>query len=796
MIVTEARTVAAEQLRWTCVAADLGFETTADLEPEERSLLGQDRALEALRFGVEMQKGGYNLFALGPTGVGKHDVVRTVLTRAARERETPADWCYVFDFENTTRPRALRLPPGRADVLRADMEQLVADLKTAIPAVFESDDYRTRRRAIEEEMEQRHLSGMEEFQRRAAERKIAVIRTPTGVGLAPTRDGKVMEPEDFEALDEEEKKAFQAGIEELEEELQALLRTIPNEVRALNRRLQQLDQQMTRQAVSSFLDELRQKHRDLADVLRYLDEVQDDVMEHAESFLPVPHQQERPWLGRYSVNVLVGGNDDGGAPVVFEDLPTYHRLIGEIEHVSRMGTLVTEFTLIKPGALHRANGGYLVIDARRLIQQPFAYDALKQALRSREIRIEQPDRAFFAVNTRSLEPEPIELDVKVVLVGERILYYLLAQYDPEFDELFRVAVDFEERIDRQGDRPREHALLLAALAREDGLRPFHRDAVARILEQSARLAGDSERLSIVTGQLQELLRESDHFCAAAGRDVVQAEDVECTIQAAERRSGRVRERLLEETRRGTIVVRTEGREIGQVNGLAVLSMGRTCFGRPSRITARVRLGKGEVIDIEREVKLGGPFHSKGVLILQGFIGQRYAAERPLSLSASLVFEQSYGLVDGDSASSTELYALLSALAELPILQSFAVTGSVDQHGRVQAIGGVNEKIEGFFDLCQARGLDGDQGVLIPAANVKHLMLDQRVVDAVSAGRFRVIAVETIDQGIEILTGVPAGVRDANGVYPEGSVNRRAEDRLVHLSQRLKEFSSGGSGEES
>ncbi|OUC05391.1 ATP-dependent protease, partial [Litorilinea aerophila] len=485
--------------------------------------------------------------------------------------------------------------------------------------------------------------------------------------------------------------------------------------------------------------------------------------------------------------VLVDSSDVQGAPVIYESNPTYLNLIGRIEQMAMMGALVTDFTLIKPGVLHRANGGYLILDALKVLANPYAWEGLKRVLEFQAIRIESPLQMLSLTSTVSLEPEPIPLDVKVILMGDRLLYYLLSQYDPDFSELFKVAADFDDEFKRDAESQQAYAQLIAAIVRREQLRPFDRSAVCRVIEHAARLVSDSERLTAQLQTIVDLLEEADHWAQQAGAEVVSAQHVQQAIDAQIFRADRLRERMLEETLRETIHIETTGERVGQINGLSVLQLGNFAFGRPSRITATVHMGRGEVIDIEREVAMGGPIHSKGVLILASLLRSRYASDRPLSLGASLVFEQSYGGVDGDSASSAEFYALLSAIAQVPIKQSLAVTGSVDQHGRVQAIGGVNEKIEGFFDLCNSRGLTGDQGVLIPASNVQHLMLRQDVVDAVAAGKFHIYPVEHVDQGIEILTGVPAGERDEEGNYPEGSINQRVETRLAQLAEKRKEF---------
>jgi lon-related putative ATP-dependent protease len=487
------------------------------------------------------------------------------------------------------------------------------------------------------------------------------------------------------------------------------------------------------------------------------------------------------------VNVLIDHSDEQHAPVVYENHPSYDNLLGRIENIAEMGTLVTDFNLIRPGALHKANGGYLILNARKLLMSPYSWEALKRVLQSRQIRIESIGQALGLVSTVSLNPEPIPLDVKVVLLGDRFIYYLLCHYDPDFLELFKVAADFDDAFSRAPESQQQYAKLIGSIASKEKMRHFDKGAVMRLIEHSSRIAGDVEKLSTQVGQLADLLREADYCAARAGRSVVTRSDVQCSIDAHVRRSDRVRERLQEATLRNTIYIDTGGSKVGQVNGLSVMQLNGFAFGHPSRITARIRLGKGEVINIEREVELSGPIHSKGVLILAGFLGGRYAADYPLSLSASLVFEQSYSGVEGDSASSTELYALLSAIAELPIKQSLAVTGSVNQQGEVQPIGGVNEKIEGFFDLCKARGLTGEQGVLIPASNVKNLMLRQDVVAAVSAGQFHIYPVDTIDQGIELLTGIEGGERNEDGDYPYGTVNHLVQRRLHEMAKKQFEL---------
>ncbi|MEX1205336.1 MAG: ATP-binding protein [Dongiaceae bacterium] len=781
-----------------CDPESLTFATTRDLE-DMAEVPGQARALAAVRFGVGIRRFGYNLFALGQPGSGKHTTVRQLLESAARDQPTPSDLCYVNNFETPHRPVALRLAAGRGAKLAADMAALIEDLQTAIPAVFERDDYRNRRQVIDEEFKQRQESAFAALQERAKAKDVAMIRTPVGLALAPMRDGEVLGPDEFRKLPEAKRRHMQADLEALQADLEATLRHFPQWDKERRDRLRDLNREVTMFAVGHGIDNLRAAYRDFPEVIAHLDAVERDIVDHADAFLGASAERSAAaGLGakrsddadsfrRYRVNLVVDSGALTGAPVVYEDNPSYSNLLGRVEHLAEMGALITDFNLIKGGALHRANDGYLLLDAHKLLIQPFAYEALKRALRAKEIRIESLGQMLSLVSTVSLEPQPVPLDVKVVLVGERLLYYLLWHYDPDFGELFKVAVDFEDDMPRDEASKMSFARLVATILRRDGLRPLDRAAVARVIEHGARLADDAEKLTTRLGHIADLLRETDYWAGRNGHDVAAAADVQQAIDAQIHRADRVRERSQEAIRRGFLLIDTAGSRVGQVNGLSVLDLGNVSFGRPSRITARVRLGRGEVVDIERKVELGGPIHSKGVLILAGFLGARFAIEHPLSLEASLVFEQSYGGVEGDSASSAELYALLSALAEAPVKQSLAVTGSVNQHGQVQAIGGVNEKIEGFFDTCVQRGLTGDQGVLIPAVNVKHLMLRRDVVEAVEAGKFHVYPVETVDQGIELLTGLPAGERDATGRFPEGSINRRVEDRLIALAERRRAF---------
>jgi lon-related putative ATP-dependent protease len=791
-----------ERLCWRFNASELPFETTAEL-PDLTEVIGQARATEAIRFGLGIRREGYNLFVLGPSGTGRHTIVRRFLDHQASTEPVPPDWCYVFNFEKPHKPLALRLPAGVGTRLQRHMERLVEDLRVAIPAAFEAEEYRARRQEIEEGLKEKHERAFEELRREAESHGITLIRTPGGMAFAPVRKGEVISPADFEKLPEDEQKRISAVISALQDQLERIVHQTPQWKRDTQNQVRELDRQVTMAAVGHLLEELKKEYAAYPAVLRYLDAVQQSVIENADDFKRGEEGAEITFLGipigragagaataslrRYQVNVLVDHSATRGAPVVHEDNPAHPELVGRVEHLAQMGALVTDFTLIKSGALHRANGGYLVLDARKVLMQPYAWEGLKRCLASHSVRIESLGQMLSLVSTVSLEPEPIPLDVKVVLIGERIIYYLLQYYDPDFRDLFKVAADFEEDMERRDGDPLQYSRLIATLARRESLLPFDRAAVARLIEQAARLAVDIDKLTVNMRDLADVLRESDYWARGNGHAQVGREDVQRAIEARIRRADRLRERMYDDIQRGTILIDTQGTRVGQVNGLSVVGLGDFLFGHPSRITARVRLGKGEVLDIQREVELGGPIHSKGVLILSAFLGARYCADRPLSLSASLTFEQTYGEVEGDSASSAELYALLSALAEAPIRQSLAVTGSVNQHGEIQPIGGVNEKVEGFFDVCKTRGLTGDQGVLIPATNVRHLMLRDDVVEACAQGKFHLYPVTTIDEGIALLTGMPSGERDAEGRFPEDSINRRVEERLAVLAELARAY---------
>ena len=779
-----------EQLRARCDPRELDFDSTDELD-DLGEIIGQQRALSALRFGTQMPNSGYNLYVLGPPGAGKHTTVARFLDQRAASGPLPGDWMYVNNFAEHGKPRAMCLPAGRGAVLRSDMEHLVEELRSAIPAAFESEDYKARIKQIDEEFQAHQEAAFRELSEQAQRQRVKVFKTPGGFTFAPLKDDEVIDASAFQKLPPDQQKRIDAVLEELQARLRDILQNrIPQWHKERRARIRQINGEVTLYAVRHLIDSLRADYRELAEVLRYLDEVQADVVANAGEFLGKTNAPAQAMLGmdaatsalrRYQVNLLVDHGGSAGAPVRYEDNPSYAALVGRIEHIAQLGALITDFTQIRPGALHAANGGYLILDARKVLSQPYAWEGLKRALYGREIRIESLGQVLSLVSTASLEPQPIPLDIKVVLLGDRLLYYLLCEFDPDFSELFKVAADFEDSVERSADNERLYAQLIATLVRRNALRPFHRDAVASVIEQSMRLVGDREKLSTHMRSLADLLSEASFWAGEADHEVVRGEDVQRAIDYQIERIDRVRDRMHEAILRGTVMIDTEGATVGQVNGLSVIQLGDAEFGIPSRITATTRLGEGELVDIEREVDLAGPIHSKGVFILSSYLGARYARDFPLSLSASLTFEQTYGQVEGDSASLAELCALLSSLAGTPVRQSLAVTGSVNQHGEVQAIGGVNEKIEGFFNVCRERGLNGAHGVLIPTANLKHLMLRRELVEAVRQQRFTIYAVRHADQAISLLTGVSAGEADELGVFGERTLNGRVQGRLQQLA---------------
>ena len=784
-----------EHLYNRCDPADLNFQTTAEL-PDMEGVFGQDRAADAIRFGLAIERPGYNLYVLGEHGGGRHWLVKRLLGEAADKAQIPDDWVYVNNFEEARKPIALRLPAGRGMTLRNDMQKLVSELAPAISAGFESDQYRQQVDAIQEELKKKQESALQGLGDEAAKNGIALVRTPHGFTFAPVKDDQPIGPDEFAKLPKQDQARISEKISELSEKLTEVMQEAPRWHRETMTRVNEVSRETLGLAVGHLVAEVKERYADLPAVVTYLDAVLKDLVESGQQLHEQPHQESDPdtqsmtgtiSLQRYLVNLFIDNSRLEGAPVIYEDNPTHHYLVGRVDQIAQMGTLVTNFLMVKAGSLHRANGGYLIIDAAKVLTQPYAWEGLKRALRAHQIQIESLGQVYGLINTLSLEPEPIPIKLKVVLIGERLLYYMLSSYDPDFQELFKVEADFESDVPRNGGNTRLYAQLIATLSRVNEIKPLDNAAVGRVIEHASRLVDDSQKMTTHVRRITDLLREAEHFAQRDEREVISRHDIEEALHAQLYRTDRVKRRTQQAILEDILLIDTSGERPGQINGLAATTLGEATFAHPVRITATVRLGEGDVIDIEREVELGGAIHSKGVMILSSFLGARYSRGMPLALNASLVFEQSYGPVEGDSASLAELCALLSVLADTPIRQSLAVTGSVNQHGQVQAIGAVNHKIEGFFDICTARGLTGDQGVLIPGANVRHLMLREDVVEAAKAGKFHIYAVSNVDEAIELLTGVPAGVPDDQGIIPEGSINYLVASEIAEMSARRQSF---------
>lgn len=782
-----------------CDSSLFTFKTTDELELLEQPL-GQERALDAIDFGTNIAQEGYNIFAMGPSGSGKHSVVTHYLEKKSAAEPVPSDWCYVNNFKDQRLPIAIELPAGKAIDFRDDIDELIELLKAVLPAVFESSGYINEREALDQKFMDAQTEIFRRLQDEAAKHDVSMnISSSSRITFVPVIDGKVLAPEEFKAMKGEKKEKVTQNMAEFEVLVKESLRKVTELNKVLQKELKMLNRKITQEAVHSIIDEVRQRYVEHDKIVSYLDEMEKDIVKHVKDFLDKPEEMGLPSFmqqfytppfDRYRVNLFIFHEEGDSAPVVYEDNPVHQNLIGRLEHASQMGMLVTSFNLIKPGALHKANGGYLVLDARKLLMQPFAYEELKRVLRSKELRIESLANQYSLVSTTTIDPEPIPLDVKVVLIGERYLYYLLYHYDPDFKELFKVTADFEDELQRDEENHMLYARMIGTIAKRHELMALTPQATSRVIEQRSREVEDSKKFSTHLRTLADLLKEADFWAKKSDHTLIEAEDIEKALKTQIERMNRVQMKIYEQIDEGTIMIDLDGSKVGQINALSYISLGAHQFGVPSRISATTRIGKGEIIDIQRKVEMGGPIHSKGVMILSSYLGARYASDLPLSIVASLVFEQTYSKVDGDSASSTELYALLSSLSGIPIRQNFAVTGSVNQFGEVQPVGGINEKIEGFFDICMHRDPKASYGVMIPEGNVKHLMLKAEVLEAAEEGRFSIYAVRSIDEGVTILTGIEAGEMDDKGEYPSDSVNGKVMARLRELSKKAREYAHG------
>ena len=790
-----------EDLRRVCDPSIFHFSSTAEL-PILTDMIGQERAMRATSFGIDMASPGYHIFALGPAGTGKATMIKGVLERKSAQQPVPDDWCYVNNFEDSDCPHALRLPAGKGGKFQRDMDKFVEDLSHEIPRAFASQNYEQEHEKIEAKFQDKRQTLFKEIEKATASKDFALLQTPRGFVLAPVINGNVFSPEQFGQLNDQEREKIEQRQGEIQEELRDTLHQLQEIQEEVNEAVRQLDQEVVGYAVSHMNNRIMRKYTELDTVMQFLQNVRNDLlknvdtykkakdMEEAQERLPflAPANGNKPDFDHYRVNLLVANSRTHGAPVIFESNPTYLNLLGRVEYQARLGALVTNFQMIKSGTLHRANGGYLIVNARDILTKPLAWEGLKRALKDQEIRIESMYENLGAISTRSLDPEPIPLDIKVIVTGDPMVYYMLYNLDQDLSELFKVRADFATQMDWTEKALQEYARFIGTVCQEGKLLPFAPSGVAKVVEQSSRMVSHQKKLATTFRNVVDLIHQSSYWAGKQGSQYVQAEDVRKAISEQIYRANQLEEHLQEMIQEGTILIDTAGEAVGQVNGISVLIMGDYSFGKPSRITARTSAGRAGVINIERETALGGRIHNKGVLILSGYLGGRYAQEILLTFSTSITFEQSYEEVEGDSASSTELYALLSSLSGYPIRQDLAVIGAVNQHGRVQAIGGVNEKIEGFFDVCSLNGLTGRQGVLIPQSNVKHRMLREDVVEAVATGKFHVYPIITLDEGIELLTGVEAGIGNTEGDYPENTVNYAVQKRLRDLAEKVQAFS--------
>ncbi len=771
--------------------------STEEMQPMEE-IIGQERALRALRFGLEIHESGFNVYTAGAQGTGRMTAVRSFLDELAKAKPRASDWVYVHNFGDQYEPNAIALPAGKGVLFREDMERFVEETRRALPRAFESEEYAKRRDETLKSLQERRTDLIARINQRAQEQGFVIQMSPIGLLTIPVINGRPVPDEEFINLPEGVRTEVQRRRDALNTELRSTLRQVQEIERRGAEVIKNLNHDIALYAIGNLVTDLKEKYADVPEVPEYIDAVQNDILENLQAFLGTDEQQpgvppqfqafirELPFR-KYDVNVIVDNANAKGAPVIVEQNPTFQNLLGKIEREVQFGIFTTDFTMIRSGSLHKANGGYLVLNMEDFLRNPFSWDGLKTALKTGKTVIEEPGERMGFITAKTIKPEAIPLDIKVALIGTPMLYQVLYQMDPDFKELFKVKADFDIVMERNDENAGKYADFMCNLVREENLLHLGRDAIARVIEYGSRLAEDQQKLSTQFAVIADLIREANFYAVQEGAEQVARQHVTKAIEEKVYRSNLIQKKIEEFIKRGIFLIETEGEKVGQVNGLSVVGLGDFAFGRPSRVTASIGVGREGIMDIEREAALGGPIHTKGVLIINGYLNGRYAHDKPLSLSARLVFEQSYSGIEGDSASSTELYALLSALSGLPLKQYLAITGSVNQKGEVQAIGGVNEKLEGFYEVCKAKGLDGNQGVLIPASNVQNLMLKEEIVEAAKAGKFRIYPVQTIDEGIEVLTGIPAGARREDGTYEEGTVNYLVDKRLQEMAETMRGY---------
>jgi len=788
------------QVYKTCDLRELKFKSTEDLTPC-KEYIGQNRAVDAIYFGLGMDFTGYNLYLAGPTGVGKTMTIETILSAMAKDKPSPPDWVYVFNFRAPNEPKAIELPTGKGKELRDDMEEFLEDLKQDIPRAFESKEFEEQKQETMNEFQREKNKLFDELQKKAAENDIQVQFSPTGIITIPLINGNAVTQENYNALDDETREQIKARKENVDIEVAEVLKTARKLEREAGDKVKELEKKVALFSVRDLIDTIRDKYKPYPHVIDYFDQIQKHILENIDNFLPskgpqpgLPMQmamrmpQQEPQFTEYKVNVFIDNSDTQGAPVITEPHPTYTNLFGSIEKEARFGALITDFTMILAGSMAKASGGYLIVDALDLFKFPFVWDSLKKVLENGELRIEDIYQQYGFSSTVGIRPEPVHLDVKVIIAGSMKLYHMLYAYDDDFRKLFKVKADFDYVVDRNDLTLSQYSCFIKSVCDMEGLNKFDRSGVEAVIEYSSRLSGDQNKLSVEFGSITKILKEADYW-AKIDNDSrsIKRQHVEKAIEEKIYRSNMIEEKIQEMIVKGNILVDTEGLVVGQINGLAVYSVGDFAFGKPSRLTCETYMGSEGLINIDRRAKLSGNIHDKGVLILSGYLGATYAQKKPLSLSASIGFEQSYDVIDGDSASAAELVALLSSLSGVPIKQSFAITGSINQKGQIQPIGGVNEKVEGFYDVCKVKGLNGEQGVIIPHQNVKNLMLKKEVVQAVKDKKFHIYPIESVDQAIELLTGKEAGQKGSTGKFKTGTVNYLVDKKLKDFAEEYRKF---------
>ena len=785
-----------EQLRRVSDSIFMHCETTEELTPLD-GIIGQERAVRALLFGLEIKEQGFNIYVAGVSGTGRTTVVKDFLEELAKAKPVPSDWCYVNNFSKPYEPRAIKLSPGQGRELQKDVKSFIDEARRELPKAFESEDYATKREETLKSVEEERRTLFSQLNQRAQEAGFLLQSSARGLLMVPLIEGRPMSGEEIMVLTPQVREEIERRREKLSGELRSAMRQLRSFEKKGNEELQKLNQEVALYTIGHLISDLTEKYQILTEVTSYIKEMQGDILENLTQFIQEPKSSPQlpfpaPWLRempfrKYEVNVVVDNANLKGAPVVMEQNPLYQNLFGRIEKEAQFGVLTTDFTMIRGGSLHDANGGYLVLPVEDLLRNLISYISLKRALMNKCIRIEEAGERMGFITTKGLRPEEIPLNVKVILIGQPTLYQQLFALDVDFRELFKVKADFDITMDRTDENMRKYAAFICTFCRKDKLKHLDTSGVAKAIEYGSRLAADQEKLSTRFAEVADVIREANFYATQDDSTYISDQHIEKAIEEKTYRSNLIQKRIQEMIQRGILLIDTEDSAVGQVNGLSVMSLGNFAFGAPSRVTASIGLGRGGVIDIQREARLGGPIHTKGVMILSGYLTDKYAQDKPLCLTTRLVFEQSYGMVDGDSASSTELYAILSALSGIPLTQSFAVTGSVNQKGEVQAIGGVNEKIEGFFEVCKAKGFTGKQGVLIPASNVQNLMLKEEVVEAAQKGKFHIYPIQTINQGMEVLTGKRAGKRQPDGTFEEGTINYLVDKQLRTMAERLKDF---------